>query len=42
MNLTDIFQEILAIEEGLDCGTIEFTCDNLSSAFSPKKISVLM
>ena len=32
MNLTDIFQEILAIEEGLDCGTIEFTCDKLSSA----------
>ena len=32
MNLKDIFQEILAIEEGLDCGTIAFTCDNLASA----------
>lgn len=32
MNLNDICQEILAIEEGLDCGTIAFTYDNLSSA----------
>lgn len=32
MNLNDICQEILAVEEGLDCGTIEFTCDNLASA----------
>lgn len=32
MNLNDICQEILAIEEGLDCGTIAFTCDNLASA----------
>ena len=32
MNIQDIIQEILAIEEGLDCGTITFTYDNLSSA----------
>ena len=32
MNLVDICQEVIAIEEGLDCGTIAFTCDNLSSA----------
>lgn len=32
MNLNDICQEILAIEEGLDCGTITFTYDNLASA----------
>ena len=32
MNIQDIIQEILAIEEGLDCGTIAFTYDNLSSA----------
>lgn len=32
MNLNDICQEILAVEEGLDCGTIAFTCDNLASA----------
>ena len=32
MNLNDICQEIIAIEEGLDCGTIAFTYDNLSSA----------
>lgn len=32
MNLNDICQEVLAIEEGLDCGTIAFTYDNLSSA----------
>lgn len=32
MNINDICQEILAIEEGLDCGTIAFTYDNLSSA----------
>lgn len=32
MNLKDICQEILVIEEGLDCGTIEFTYDNLASA----------
>ena len=32
MNLNDICQEILAIEEGMDCGTISFTCDNLASA----------
>lgn len=32
MNLNDICQEILAIEEGLDCGTIAFTYDNLYSA----------
>lgn len=32
MNLKDICQELIAIEEGLDCGTIEFTYDNLSSA----------
>ena len=32
MSLNDICQEILAIEEGLDCGTIAFTCDNLTSA----------
>ena len=32
MNLNDICQEILTIEEGLDCGTIAFTYYNLSSA----------
>lgn len=32
MNLNEIYQELLSIEEGLDCGTIEFTCDNLTSA----------
>lgn len=32
MSLSDIWQEILAIEEGMDCGTVSFTCDNLSSA----------
>lgn len=32
MKLNDICQEILAIEEGLDCGTIAFTYDNLASA----------
>ena len=32
MTLSDICQEILAIEEGLDCGTIAFTYDNLASA----------
>ena len=32
MSLNDICQEIIAIEEGLDCGTIAFTYDNLSSA----------
>ena len=32
MRLNDICQEIIAIEEGLDCGTIAFTYDNLSSA----------
>lgn len=32
MNLNDICQEVIAIEEGLDCGTIAFTYDNLSSA----------
>lgn len=32
MKLNDICQEILAIEEGLDCGNITFTYDNLSSA----------
>ena len=32
MTLNDICQEILAIEEGLDCGTIAFTYDNLASA----------
>lgn len=32
MNLNDIFQDILAVEEGLDCGTIAFSYDNLSSA----------
>ena len=32
MNLKDICQELIAIEEGLDCGTITFTYDNLSSA----------
>ena len=32
MNLNNICQEILAIEEGLDCGTITFTYDNLASA----------
>ena len=32
MNLNDILQEIIAIEEGLDCGSISFTYDNLSSA----------
>ena len=32
MNLKDICNEILAIEEGLDCGTIAFTYDNLASA----------
>ena len=32
MNINHIYQEILAIEEGLDCGTIAFTYDNLASA----------
>lgn len=32
MKLSDICQEILAIEEGLDCGTIAFSYDNLASA----------
>ena len=32
MNLKDICQELIAIEEGLDCGTITFTYDSLSSA----------
>lgn len=32
MTLTDICKEILAVEEGLDCGTIAFTYDNLASA----------
>ena len=34
MNLNDICQEILAIEEGLACGTIDitFSCDKLSLA----------
>jgi hypothetical protein len=32
MTITDICKEIMAIEEGLDCGTIAFTYDNLSSA----------
>ena len=32
MYLKDICQELIAIEEGLDCGTIAFTYDNLSSA----------
>lgn len=32
MNINEICQEIIAIEEGLDCGTIAFTYDNLSSA----------
>lgn len=32
MNLNDICQEILAVEEGLDCGTITFSYDNLASA----------
>lgn len=32
MSLSEIFQALLAIEEGLDYGTIEFTYDNLSSA----------
>lgn len=32
MNLNDIFKDILAIEEGLDCGTIAFTYDKLASA----------
>lgn len=34
MNINDICQEVLAIEEGLDCGTIAFTYDNLSSAMT--------
>lgn len=32
MKLNEICQELLAIEEGLDCGTISFTFDNLASA----------
>lgn len=32
MKLNDICKELIAIEEGLDCGTITFTYDNLSSA----------
>ena len=32
MSLNDICQELIAVEEGLDCGTIAFTYDNLSSA----------
>ena len=32
MNLNDICKEIISIEEGLDCGTIAFTYDNLASA----------
>ena len=32
MTLNDICKEILSIEEGLDCGTIAFTYDNLASA----------
>lgn len=32
MNLNEICAEILAIEEGLDCGLISFTYDNLASA----------
>lgn len=32
MNINDICQEIMAIEEGLDYGTIEFTYDTLASA----------
>ena len=32
MNIKEICAEILTIEEGLDCGTISFAYDNLSSA----------
>ena len=32
MTLNDICQNLLIVEEGLDCGTIAFTYDNLSSA----------
>jgi hypothetical protein len=32
VTLNEICQELIAIEEGLDCGTITFTYDNLSSA----------
>ena len=32
MTLKEIYAEILVIEEGLDCGTISFTYDNLASA----------
>jgi hypothetical protein len=32
MKLNDICQDLIAVEEGLDCGTIEFTFDNLASA----------
>lgn len=32
MTLNEICTELLAIEEGLDCGSISFTYDNLASA----------
>lgn len=32
MTLNEICAEILSIEEGLDCGSISFTYDNLASA----------
>lgn len=32
MSIKEICAEVLAIEEGLDCGTISFTYDNLASA----------
>lgn len=32
MDLNEICKEILSIEEGLDCGSISFTYDNLASA----------